>query len=73
MVEYTGTLGTFTVVLEGRAVPGTGQWAEIARRVQTDLASPNQAAAVDVALLPEVRARVAAFTGITNVSAFIVE
>jgi len=74
VVEYTGTLGTFTVVLEGRATPTAG-WAVIASRAQTDVTAPGTACAVAVTLLPEMRARCSAYSGAsqTGVNAYIVQ
>lgn len=73
VAEYTGTLGTFTVLLEGRAIAGSGEWALIATKTQADTVSPNKACAAAVTLMPEMRARVTVYTGITNLTCYIIQ
>lgn len=75
VVEYDGTLGTFTVIIEGRAVPGTGGWALITQKTQADVNATNMATAAAVTLMPEMRARCTVYTGgsQTAVRAYIVQ
>lgn len=73
VAEYTGALGTFTVVLEGRAVAGSGGWAVITSKAHTDVTAPGTAVAAAVTLLPEMRVRVTALTGITDLTCYIIQ
>lgn len=74
-VEYVGTLGTFTIVLEGRAIAGSGGWAVITSKSQADITAPGTALAAAVTLMPEMRARCSAHSGgaLTSITAYIIQ
>ena len=72
-VEYAGTLGTLTVVLEGRAVPGTGEWLQITSLAHGSFPAGYKGMASAVTLMPEMRANCTVFTGITSVTAKLIQ